>query len=101
MTSVYLMLFIQSKSDFSDIERFKTVSNLSNIVGSKTVNMFLVESILAEFKIHCKVARENLLLAALQKPIYGPLAAIRNLITQSVNEYINLIFYFFLFNFFY
>lgn len=86
MTSVYLMLFIQSKSDFSDIEKFKTVSNLNSVVDSKTLNMFLVESILTEFKTHYQVARENLLLAALQKPIYGPLAAIRNIITQSVNE---------------
>ncbi|CAF0722657.1 unnamed protein product [Brachionus calyciflorus] len=86
MTSVYLMLFIQSKSDFSSIEKFKKITDLAVLNDSKSVNMFLVESILSEFRIHCQVARENLLIAALQKPVYGPLAAIRNLITQSVNE---------------
>lgn len=50
------------------------------------MSLFLVESILTEFKTHCEVAKQNLLLAALQKPVYGPLAAIRNIIVQSINE---------------
>ena len=50
------------------------------------MSIFLVESIVAEFKTHCSVAKNNLLEAALKKPIYGPLGAIRNLIIHSLDE---------------
>ncbi|RNA06826.1 Thyroid adenoma-associated, partial [Brachionus plicatilis] len=84
MTSVYLMLFVQSKTNVSSIDTLSRIS--PKTCYSKTVNMFLAQSVLDEFKIHCKTATQNLLLAALQKPVYGPLAAIRNLLTQSIKE---------------
>lgn len=84
MTSVYLMLFIQSKSDILSLEKLYNASPLAT--KAKTVNIFLAQSVLNEFTIHCQIAKQNLLLAALQKPVYGPLAAIRNLMIQSIKE---------------
>lgn len=84
MTSVYLMLFIQSKSNEALMNKLSTISPQK--YNAKTVNMFLTQAVLDEFKIHCQTASENLLLAALQKPVYGPLAAIRNLLMQSIKE---------------
>lgn len=90
MTSVYLMLFIQNKSSLADMEAFKMSLNTNSKNSFKSLSLFLVESVLCEFKRHCEIAKHNLLLAALQKPVYGPLAAIRNLIIQSANEYLNI-----------
>jgi hypothetical protein len=52
----------------------------------KSLRINLVKTIEKEFEEHCNMAKSNLLLAALQKPIYGPLAAIRTLINQSISE---------------
>ena len=80
MTSVYLMMFLQSKSSLKDL--FDCNMNYE----TKSLSIYLIRSIEYEFAQHCALAKSNLLLAALQKPIYGPLAAIRNLIILSVNE---------------
>jgi hypothetical protein len=53
---------------------------------AKSLSIYLVKSIENEFKVHCEQAKNNLLLAALEKPVYGPLAAIKSLIVQSVEE---------------
>ena len=53
-----------------------------------TLSLFLVESITFEFEKHCKLAKNNLLLASLTSPVYGPLSAIRSIIIQSVDEYV-------------
>ena len=78
LTSVYLMMFIRHKSTLKAL----TDMPLINI----SLSIYLIKSIENEFADHCSLAKSNLLLAALQKPIYGPLAAIRNLITLSLNE---------------
>ena len=46
----------------------------------------MVQSIAKEFESHCQAAKENLLLASLKTPVYGPLSAIHELITHSVDE---------------
>lgn len=78
MTSVYLVMFLQRKSTLSDLT--------ANTSDDTSLSLFLVESIVLEFEKHCDLAKKNLLLAALQLPIYGPLSAIRCIITQSVDE---------------
>ena len=56
-----------------------------------TLSLFLVESITFEFEKHCKLAKNNLLLASLTSPVYGPL--IRSIIIQSVDEYVYVVYY--------
>lgn len=77
VTSVYLILFIQ--------RMVKSVSELTSDKES-SVNMFLIESVVKEFRVHCDVAKRNLLHAALLKPIYGPLGAARSIILHSISE---------------
>ena len=48
--------------------------------------MFLVKSIAIEFESQVRVCCDNLLLAALRKPVYGSLAAVHTLIMQSIEE---------------
>ena len=78
MTSVYLMMFLRHKSSLKALT--------SDTPADSSLSIYLIKSIENEFAKHCLLARENLLMAALQKPIYGPLAAIRNLIILSMNE---------------
>ena len=84
MTSVYLMMFLQSKSSLRDLTGVNM--NHQQRVETQSLSIYLIRSIEFEFAEHCSLAKSNLLMAALQKPIYGPLAAIRNLIVLSVNE---------------
>lgn len=80
------MLFVKNKTEKSDLDELKKIAQHNEDNISKSLNIVLVLSAVAEFKEHCKMAERNLLLAALQKPIYGPLAAIRSLIVHSIDE---------------
>ena len=86
-TSVYLLSLLQKK--FS-LERllldWKDSIYFDEVKSAKSLGLFLAGSVAAEFERHCKSARENLLLAALNTPIYGPLAAIRQVIVHSTTE---------------
>lgn len=82
MTSVYLIMFLQQKSVLTDL-----ISQNESKGTELSFSLFLVESVVLEFEKHCHLAQRNLLLAALQAPVYGPLSAIRCIITQSVEEY--------------
>lgn len=79
MTSVYLIMFLQQKSSLNDLAP-------NHLESETSLSLYLIESIVLEFEKHCDLAKNNLLLAALQLPVYGPLSAIRCIITQSVDE---------------
>ena len=78
MTSVYLMMFLRHKSSLKDLT--------SQENHEQSLSIYLIKSIENEFAEHCLLAKNNLLLAAFNKPVYGPLAAIRNLINLSIDE---------------
>jgi hypothetical protein len=86
LTSVYLVLFIKRISDSTDLVKFKQLPTAPVGLDTNNLSIFLVKSIVAEFRAHCQVAQRNLLVAALQKPVYGPLGAIRNLVIHSLDE---------------
>ena len=75
----FLTDLVQGSNDFNEQET--------------TLSLFLVESITFEFEKHCKLAKNNLLLASLTSPVYGPLSAIRSIIIQSVDEYVYVVYY--------
>jgi hypothetical protein len=77
-------MYLQKKSVLNDLTDEYLHIDLTS--ESTSLSLFLVESIVLEFEKHCNLAKRNLLLAALQCPIYGPLSAIRCIITQSVEE---------------
>lgn len=79
MTSVYLMMFIRHKSTLNALIDTPPRTDTS-------LSIYLIKSIENEFAEHCSLAKNNLLMASLKKPIYGPLAALRNLINLSLNE---------------
>lgn len=82
LTSVYLIMLLKEKSKLSDYE-----SNSDNTIS---LSIFLTKSIVNEFQKHCNLAEKNLLMAALNTPIYGPLSAIRNLVEKSKYEIIEI-----------
>ncbi len=89
MTSVYLMMFLLQKSSLDDLCHNETLCNENDhgkSLSKKSLSLFLVDSIADEFKRHCEAAKKNLLIASLKTPIYGPLSAIHQLISHSVNE---------------
>lgn len=86
MTSVYLMMFLQKKSQIESLRDSQFESSKKLYSSNKTLSMYLVESVASEFEEHCKSAKQNLLLASLKTPVYGPLSAIHELINHSINE---------------
>mgnify|MGYP001810442314 CR=1 FL=1 len=90
MTSVYLILFIKRKAHLDDLVLKASQTHMACFYAhkseAKSLSLFLVKSLVKEFENQCKLMQQNLLLASLQKPVYGSLAAIRNLILQSIDE---------------
>ena len=86
-TSVYILMLLQQKFPLEHILiDWKDSIYFNELENAQSLSIFLVNSIGEEFERHCKSARQNLLLAALRTPIYGPLAAIRQVIVQSLGE---------------
>ena len=83
LTSVYLVAFLKEKTYLEDYSALGTFAHFEN---AKSIGLFLVKSVVSEFRKHCDGAKANLLIAALNTPVYGPLSAVRNLISQSINE---------------
>ena len=86
MTSVYLMKFLQKKSTIESLRDSTVESSKKLYTSTKTLSMYLVESVASEFHVHCRSAKQNLLLASLKTPVYGPLSAIHELIIHSIEE---------------
>lgn len=83
LTSVYLVAFLKEKTKLEDYSALGTMTHFDKC---KSIGLYLVKCVVCEFREHCVKAKANLLLAALNTPIYGPLSAVRNLISQSIDE---------------
>jgi hypothetical protein len=81
MTSVYLLMLIKNKANINDL-----VDDFNATRESLNLKIYLIKAIRNEFEKHCNVAKQNLLLACLEKPIYGPLAAVHSLIINNINN---------------
>jgi hypothetical protein len=86
VTSVYLCMFLQAKARLSDF-RAETLSWCDpEFFNATELTLFLVLAIRHEFQAHCQMAKRDLLRACLEKPIYGPLAALHSLIVKYASS---------------
>ena len=87
MTSVYLVMLLRNKANINDlIDSNSFVDDEYSSKNNLNLKIYLIKAIVNEFEKHCQVAKQNLLLACLEKPIYGPLAAVHSLIVNSMDK---------------